>query len=505
MDNVIQRSRRRLSTVKSIIAVSLALGTVIVHPRVLESAGPWRALVVDAQTAQPLEGVAVLAVWHRRAVGHPAILFARDSYYKSAEALTGHDGRFRIGWRFLWAPGIGVGVDGPEIYLFKAGYGGWRFKGQRSLADDGAVLEMRPLLGQDERIKYLESRWATSDDAAQRRSWRQGDYPDTPADIPWQHVQAHEAAINAEREAQGLRPIGVGFPPLAAQYFRPMPPEPPGEAVLRGASAVALDGGGNVYVADSDNHRIVKYSPALKLVGTWGSFGRRDGQLQWPRGVAVARDGTVFVADRGNLRVQLFTADGRLLGKWGELRFDELGGGFSPNDIGVTAIGEVVVFTGSDVFRFTSDGWRLGQWRTPWGHPFRLRSRSGIAVDAQGHIYGINDVSPGQGARVVKCDSRGRLVASWGKNGSERGQLFDPSGLAVDGDGRIYVADRDISNPRIVVFDRDGTFLDQWDVRSGNAAELRSPRGLAVDPAGVVYVADDARPVLHRLTPLRHM
>src|SRR5262249_33054153 len=83
---------------------------------------------------------------------------------------------------------------------------------------------------------------------------------------------------------------------------------------------------------------------------TWGTFGRADGQLQHPSAVTVAGD-TVYVADWGNHRIQKFTTDRRFLGKWGALRYNELGGTFTPTAIAATRSGEIVVYAGS-VYHF---------------------------------------------------------------------------------------------------------------------------------------------------------
>jgi sugar lactone lactonase YvrE len=69
--------------------------------------------------------------------------------------------------------------------------------------------------------------------------------------------------------------------------------------------AVASDG--SVYVADTGNHRIQKFTSEGVFVSKWGTEGTGDGQFSYPRGVAVASDGSVYVADTGNHRIQKFT------------------------------------------------------------------------------------------------------------------------------------------------------------------------------------------------------
>ena len=79
--------------------------------------------------------------------------------------------------------------------------------------------------------------------------------------------------------------------------------------------AVAPDG--TIYVADTNNHRIQRFSATGTFLSQWGAQGSGDGQFYHPHGVAVAPDGTVYVADTGNARIQRFSATGTYLGQWG--------------------------------------------------------------------------------------------------------------------------------------------------------------------------------------------
>ena len=461
-----------------------------------EAAGPWRAQVVDAESGQPVPGVAVLAVWHRHATGHPAIPIGIGDagYFASEETVTGPDGWFTIPARPLFNLSLALRVVGPELSFFHAGHGGWRFVGAAAaLAESGARIEMQPLRTADERVRYLDGRWTRAERETRERGFQHGSRPGNPGDVPYRRAVRYEAAINSERTALGLKPVGVGYPGLWGEYA--IPRQGPDRPELRAASGIAVDSSGHVYVADTEHHRVVKLGPTLEVVLVWGSFGRGDGEFQLPQDVAVDRGGQVYVADWGNRRIQTFTSDGRFLDKWGELRYNELGGLFTPTRVAVTDAGEIVVYAGR-VYRFSSSGRRLGE----WGRSSQLGSRGGIGVDGAGSVYGVTGDSRPTQPPLRRWDATGAEIAAWGARGEGAGQVFDPIAFAVDRRGRVYVADW--SGPRVIVFDSRGTFVHQWDARAGDAPGLRYPSGLAIDPRGRVYVVDRASPRIHVLGPL---
>ena len=80
-----------------------------------------------------------------------------------------------------------------------------------------------------------------------------------------------------------------------------------GDGQFISPNAVAVASDGSVYVADSDNQRIQKFTSEGVFVSKWGTEGRGDGQFYMPRGVAVAADGSVYVADTWNHRIQKFS------------------------------------------------------------------------------------------------------------------------------------------------------------------------------------------------------
>ena len=81
-------------------------------------------------------------------------------------------------------------------------------------------------------------------------------------------------------------------------------------------TGIAVDGSGNVLVADTNNGRIEKFSATGTFLGILGTKGTGPGQLRNPNGIAVDRTGNIYVADASNHRVQKMAPDGTLIAEW---------------------------------------------------------------------------------------------------------------------------------------------------------------------------------------------
>jgi hypothetical protein len=156
-----------------ILAFFLAVMVLGVSPRVGNAAGPWRGQVVDAETGKPLEGVVVLAVWWKY-TATPAG-WANESFYDSDEVVPSVDGTFvlRSRWLINWVPLL-TEIRGPQLYIFKSGYGQWRFQGEekwgkldigqrsarreeamKGLEEGGIVIEL-PVLKAEDRLNTID-------------------------------------------------------------------------------------------------------------------------------------------------------------------------------------------------------------------------------------------------------------------------------------------------------------------------------------------------------------
>ncbi|MGB9724494.1 MAG: flippase activity-associated protein Agl23 [Chloroflexia bacterium] len=263
----------------------------------------------------------------------------------------------------------------------------------------------------------------------------------------------------------------------AAMQVLGSPGSSPGQ--LWAPGGIAVDARGNLFIADSGNHRVARFD-AQGNPSSWGSFcdlltgegcldpdgegplQPGDGQFKTPWGIAVDGQGRVYVADTWNHRIQVFDGEGNFLGKWGE---------------------GVLVDTGEDATARSA-------------HPFGFYGPRAVAVDSQGTIYVADTGNERILAYRVHPDESGRLSAEylyqWGTTGSAPGQFLEPVGLAVDAAGRLYVADT--WNMRVQVFapGTDGRIAPQpaatwevpgWELSTGD----NNKPYIAVAPGGQVY------------------
>ncbi len=230
-------------------------------------------------------------------------------------------------------------------------------------------------------------------------------------------------------------------------------------------SAVEIDKDGkSIWVAercgantcqDSMLDSILHFDANGKLIKSFGG-----GMLIAPHGIFIDRDGNVWITDctctggaaRGAAagtpppppptkghQVFKFSTDGKLLmtlGKAGGARDPEFF--FQPNDVLVAPNGEIFV--------------------------------------SEGHTS-----AAGATARVLKFSKDGKFIKSWGKLGQAPGDFDQPHALAMDSKGRLFVGDR--NNNRIEIFDQDGKFLDEW-------KQFSRPSGVYIDKNDTIYVAD---------------
>jgi len=253
---------------------------------------------------------------------------------------------------------------------------------------------------------------------------------------------------------------------------------------------VALDASGNLFVADTNNHRAQKYTASTAAWTTLGGLaaGSGNGQFNAPYALTVDPSGTsqrVLVADMLNHRVQALTNALAYSSQFGSSGTGN--GQFAfPQGVAVDDGGSVwVADTGNNrVQVFTSGGAYASQFGSSGTGNGQFSGLSGIAVAPDGSVWVADTLNH----RVQKFTSGGSFTLAVGSYGNGLGQLFSPSDVATDSAGNVYVADT--NNHRVQVFDAGGAFLTAFGAYGSGPAQFNQPYGVAVDFAGSVYVAD---------------
>ncbi len=250
-------------------------------------------------------------------------------------------------------------------------------------------------------------------------------------------------------------------------------------ARFSGPEGLAADGQGNVYVADTGNSVICMIAPGggvTTLAGSAGNYGFQDGpgsaaSFSNPSSVALDSAGDVYVADTWNNAIRLITPGGT-----------------------------VSTLAGSSAMTGSQDGPVLSA---------TFNGPEGVAVDPAGNVY-VADT----GNATIRMIQNGQVSTIAGAPGSGTQGLFDaPAAIAVDPSGTLYVADP--GNDTISRITPPNAATSAWNVATlagtagspgsadgaGAAAGFNNPTALAVDANGNLYVADQGNHTVRLVSP----
>ena len=205
-------------------------------------------------------------------------------------------------------------------------------------------------------------------------------------------------------------------------------------------SVWAYDRCGANNCVDSDLDPILHLDPAGRLLDSFGA-----GIFNFPHGFHLDPDGNVWVTDHG-----VEPSNGK----------------------------------GHQVFKFGPQGellMTLGRAGVPGRGQYTFNQPSDVLVAPTGDIFVADGHGPDTNARIIKFAADGTFIKTWGRHGTGPDELEGPHSLVMDSQGRLFVADR--TNNRIQIFDQEGTLLDSW-------TQFGRPSGLAIDQDDTLYVAD---------------
>ena len=318
---------------------------------------------------------------------------------------------------------------------------------------------------------------------------------------------------------------GDGGPATAARLLAP--------------AGVALDPAGNLYIADTADHRIRKVTPGgtISTYAGSGNFGfSGDGgpataaELNFPRDVALDPAGNLYIADSGNSRIRKVSPGGTIstYAGSGSRGFSGDGGPAAAaqlnNPVGmaldpagnlyiaditnnrirkVTSGGTISTYAGSGSFGFSGDGGPATD--------AQLGVPVGVALDPAGNLY----IADHDNGRIRKVTSGG-TISTYAGSGSRglsgdggpatAAQLYSPHGVALDTAGNLYIADSNrirkvTPGGTISTYAGTGTGPFSGDGGPATAAQLSSPAGVALDLTGNLYIADDGNYRIRKVTP----
>jgi DNA-binding beta-propeller fold protein YncE len=136
------------------------------------------------------------------------------------------------------------------------------------------------------------------------------------------------------------------------------------------------------------------------------------------------------------------------------------------------------------VYKFSPTGellMTLGRKGVAGAGPDLFTKPAAVVVAPDGSIFVADGHDVDGNNRIVKFDRTGRFIKEWGATGGENGEFRDPHALAMDSQGRLFVADR--GNSRIQIFDQEGKHLATW-------TQFGRPSGLYIDRNDVLFATD---------------
>jgi DNA-binding beta-propeller fold protein YncE len=270
-------------------------------------------------------------------------------------------------------------------------------------------------------------------------------------------------------------PIAPTAPTFQANIYGPL-----GSPINKPMAVTVV--GRKIYVTDTNNQRVQVFDYDGNPLSTFGTAGTKEGQFQFPYGIASDAQGQIYVADMYNSNISIFNSDGKFIKYFGNKGDFTKPAGLSIDGdkiyISDAEKNQIMVYKldGTKLLAFGVKGDKDGQINSPnavlhvgnkiyvsdTGNDrlevfdeqgkFLLKVTSelanprGLSVDNQGNIYCVSSLAN----KVVVFNSKGVMLFSFGSNGIDDGQLAFPNGLFKDSQGRLYVTD--VGNNRVTVF-----------------------------------------------------
>ncbi|MEW9052374.1 MAG: 6-bladed beta-propeller [Neobacillus sp.] len=200
-----------------------------------------------------------------------------------------------------------------------------------------------------------------------------------------------------------------------------------------------------IYVTDTNNKRVVVFDLSGAPIFNFGEQGNKEGQFNFPYGIAVDSNNRVFVADLYNGNISIFDEKGKFI--------DYFAPQYSKDKV--------------------------------------ISSPGGLRI-IDNKVY-LTDI---ESSKAFVFSMEGELILEVGAPGSEDGQFIAPNAITADKEGNIYVVDS--GNQRVQVFNKDGEFVSIINgSKGGGGSAFVNPRGIGIDQRGIIYVVSNLTHIIY--------
>ncbi len=259
-----------------------------------------------------------------------------------------------------------------------------------------------------------------------------------------------------------------------------------GDVQFAKPAAMAVDGEGHLWVADTANNRVQELKSNGEFVAAFGKEGSGEVQFKQPAGIAVGGEGEdVYVSDKGNDRIEVITPEGKYVRAFGS-KGSGLGQLNEPKGIAVDSLGDVWVADAGNnrVEKFTATGLLMGTYGSVGTGNGQFKDPTGVAISGE-DVY----VTDSGNNRVQELTLQGAYVAQVGASGSGNGQFSNPTGIAADPTTHaLYI--EDTGNNRTQIFSPTGVFLAAFGSKGSEHGQFSEPQGVAFAASGNPDVLD---------------
>jgi DNA-binding beta-propeller fold protein YncE len=196
---------------------------------------------------------------------------------------------------------------------------------------------------------------------------------------------------------------------------------------------------------------------------TFGEYGNREGEFDYPVGIAIDKNSNLYITDWENDRIQKFNSEGRLLKvipvKDSELKIDGPAGIVLDQNENIIVVEQF----NNRVHRISPEGKSISIIGKEGSGPGEFLNPRGIAIDKE-------------------------YIKQFGREGMGDGEFYYPRGIALDDEGNIYVADT--FHNQVQVFNNQGRFLRKFGEGGEDIGEFNGTRYIAFDSKGDIYITD---------------